>query len=65
MSAQLMEEQIATTAEVTHPATGVKPAIIRTDNLWKTYTMGSEQLHALRGVSFEIQRNEYVAIMGP
>ncbi|MGB5035589.1 MAG: ABC transporter ATP-binding protein [Blastocatellia bacterium] len=27
--------------------------------------MGSEQLHALRGVSFEIQRNEYVAIMGP
>ena len=50
---------------MTHPATGVKPAIIRTDNLWKTYTMGSEQLHALRGVSFEIQRNEYVAIMGP
>ncbi|MBK6313244.1 MAG: ABC transporter ATP-binding protein [Blastocatellia bacterium] len=39
--------------------------MIRTDNLWKTYTMGSEQLHALRGVSFEIQRNEYVAIMGP
>ncbi len=65
MSAQLMEEQIAATAEVTHPVTGVKPAIIRTDDLWKTYTMGSEQLHALRGVSFEIQRNEYVAIMGP
>ncbi len=65
MSAQLMEEQIASTAEVTHAAPGVKPAIIRTDNLWKTYTMGSEQLHALRGVSFEIQRNEYVAIMGP
>ncbi|MCC6743868.1 MAG: ABC transporter ATP-binding protein [Acidobacteria bacterium] len=39
--------------------------MIRTENLWKTYTMGSEQLHALRGVSFEIQRNEYVAIMGP
>ena len=65
MSAHLMEEQIATTPEMTHAAPGVKPAIIRTDNLWKTYTMGSEQLHALRGVSFEIQRNEYVAIMGP
>ena len=65
MSAHLMEEQIASTAEVTHAAPGVKPAIIRTDDLWKTYTMGSEQLHALRGVSFEIQRNEYVAIMGP
>lgn len=65
MSAQLMEEQIASTADVAHAATSVKPAIIRTDNLWKTYTMGSEQLHALRGVSFEIQRNEYVAIMGP
>ncbi len=65
MSAHLMEEQIATTPELTHAAPDVKPAIIRTDNLWKTYTMGSEQLHALRGVSFEIQRNEYVAIMGP
>jgi len=39
--------------------------MIRTENLWKTYTMGSEELHALRGISFEIQRNEYVAIMGP
>jgi putative ABC transport system ATP-binding protein len=39
--------------------------IIRTEDLWKTYVMGSEQLHALRGVSFEIPRNEYVAIMGP
>src|SRR6186713_2506032 len=40
-------------------------ALIETRDLWKNYTMGSEQLHALRGVSFEIQRNEYVAIMGP
>ena len=40
-------------------------AVIRTENLWKTYVMGGVQLHALHGVSFEIQRNEYVAIMGP
>ncbi len=40
-------------------------AMIKTDNLWKTYVMGDEEIHALRGVSFEIQRNEYVAIVGP
>jgi putative ABC transport system ATP-binding protein len=38
---------------------------IRTEDLWKTYEMGAEQLHALRGVSIEIHRGEYVAIMGP
>ena len=40
-------------------------ALIQTDDLWKTYEMGSEKIHALHGVSFEIQRSEYVAIMGP
>lgn len=39
--------------------------VIRTDDLWKTYMMGSEEVHALRGVSFEVQRGEYLAIMGP
>jgi putative ABC transport system ATP-binding protein len=39
--------------------------LIRTDNLWKTYTMGTEQVHALRGVSISIEKGEYVAIMGP
>lgn len=40
-------------------------AMIRTSNLWKTYIMGDEEIHALRGVTFEIKRNEYVAIIGP
>ena len=40
-------------------------AMIRTDDLWKTYEMGSTEVHALQGVSFSIHRNEYVAIMGP
>ena len=40
-------------------------ALIETKELWKTYVMGSEEIHALRGVSIEIQRGEYVAIMGP
>ena len=38
---------------------------IQTEDLWKTYEMGAEQLHALRGVSIEIRKGEYVAIMGP
>jgi putative ABC transport system ATP-binding protein len=40
-------------------------ALIETKDLWKTYVMGSEEIHALRGVSIEIERGEYVAIMGP
>ena len=48
---------------------GVTPegndSIIRTDDLWKTYQMGAEEVHALRGVSFDVQRGEYLAIMGP
>jgi putative ABC transport system ATP-binding protein len=47
---------------------GVAPGadvVIRTQNLWRTYQMGSEEVHALRGVSFDINHGEYVAIMGP
>jgi putative ABC transport system ATP-binding protein len=40
-------------------------ALIETRDLWKTYVMGSEEIHALRGVSLDIDRGEYVAIMGP
>src|SRR5258705_3167901 len=40
-------------------------ALIETRDLWKTYVMGSEEIHALRGVSLDIERSEYVAIMGP
>ena len=40
-------------------------ALIETRDLWKTYIVGSEEVHALRGVSIDIDRGEYVAIMGP
>ena len=40
-------------------------AIIRIRDLTRQYDMGGETIHALRGVSLEIRRNEYVAIMGP
>src|ERR1700688_4270361 len=39
--------------------------VIVTDNLWKTYEMGDQQVNALRGVNLRIRHNEYVAIMGP
>ena len=45
-----------------HVSTG---DVIVVENLWRTYDMGSEQVHALRGVSLSIKHNEYVAIMGP
>jgi putative ABC transport system ATP-binding protein len=40
-------------------------ALIETRDLWKTYVMGTEEIHALRGISIDIERGEYVAIMGP
>src|SRR5580765_6842066 len=39
--------------------------VIKTEELAKVYEMGSEQVHALRGVDVEIRKGEYVAIMGP
>jgi putative ABC transport system ATP-binding protein len=38
---------------------------IKTEALTKMYVMGTEEVHALRGVDIEIRRGEYVAIMGP
>ncbi|MGH9899307.1 MAG: ABC transporter ATP-binding protein [Pyrinomonadaceae bacterium] len=34
-------------------------------DIWKTYQMGDEEVHALRGVSFQVEKNDYLAIIGP
>ena len=39
--------------------------VIEIDDVWKTYSMGTQEVHALRGCSLEVERGEYVAIMGP
>jgi putative ABC transport system ATP-binding protein len=43
----------------------VGPLVISIENVTKLYVMGEETIHALRGVSLSIHRNEYLAIMGP
>src|SRR3981081_712558 len=51
-----------TTANVVRP---VAPIVIDIENITKDYVMGKEVVRALRGVSLQIRRNEYIAIMGP
>src|SRR5437762_7411951 len=40
-------------------------SLISMREIWKTYQMGTEQVHALHGVSFDVARGEYIAIIGP
>ena len=46
------------------PQVGSDTLILMRD-LWKTYEMGAEKVHALHGVTFEVKRGEYLAITGP
>jgi len=40
-------------------------SLISMENIWKTYQMGTEELHALKDVSFQVEKGEYLAIIGP
>ncbi|MFQ5595417.1 MAG: ABC transporter ATP-binding protein [Anaerolineae bacterium] len=40
-------------------------SVIQIENVTKIYQMGEVQVHALRGVSLEVQRGEFIGIMGP
>src|ERR1700756_4246432 len=43
----------------------VGPVVIDIENITKDYVMGEEIVRALRGVTMQIRRNEYLAVMGP
>jgi len=49
----------------TAPGEAWSGPISHAEDLWRTYQMGAEEIQALRGVTFEIQKGEYVAVMGP
>jgi len=62
-----MDEEVATVTAV-QPTNGLprtERSLISMQNIWKTYQMGVEELHALKGVSFEVNKGEYLAIIGP
>jgi putative ABC transport system ATP-binding protein len=55
----------APVVRVLDPAAGMDGHVIHVENLVKTYKMGEVEVHALCGVTFNIERGEVVAIMGP
>ena len=59
-----MESEVAPLS-IQHSTAPPDGILISTQYLWKTYDMGAIAVHALCGISFEIHRGEYVAIMGP
>lgn len=65
MVATMTQPEAKTLVQTETPKAESREVMIRTSELWKTYVMGDEEIHALRGVSFEIKRGEYVAIIGP
>ena len=71
-----MSDATLTITPPVDPEVAIKPSRVETDssaptslismrNIWKTYQMGTEKVHALHGVSFDIPRGEYIAIIGP
>ncbi len=65
MVATMIQPEVKPEIQTQAPNSQTRDVMIRTSDLWKTYVMGDEEIHALRGVSFEIRRGEYVAIIGP
>jgi len=55
----------ASAAEAAAGLAAQNGALILAQDLWRTYQMGAEEIHALRGVSFTIKAGEYLAVMGP
>src|SRR3954463_6823479 len=53
------------TLESTPPAPMLAEHTVRTLDVKRTYKMGTEEVHALKGVTISISRGEYISIMGP
>lgn len=47
--------------ELSHPYN----SLIKMRDIWKTYKMGNQELHALKNVSFDVRQGDYLAIIGP
>ena len=62
---RFMEEENGNGKSPQSPSPASGEMLISMKHIWKTYQMGNEELHALRDVSFEVKRNEYLAIIGP
>jgi len=52
------------TSSIFYPATANTTEMIKIENLHKSYQMGSNSLHVLKGINFEVEEGELVAIMG-
>jgi len=49
----------------THLATKGSKELILLENVWKTYTVGDQQINALSGLALNINEHEFVVVMGP
>ncbi|HEY0656868.1 MAG TPA: ATP-binding cassette domain-containing protein, partial [Pyrinomonadaceae bacterium] len=62
---RFMEKENGNLQTVESSEVAADKALISMRDIWKTYQMGVEELHALRGVSFDVEKGEYLAIIGP
>src|SRR6202051_4273863 len=64
-SVRINSSSLVTLSPATKSIRPVDSIVIDIENITKNYVMGEETVHALRGVSLQIRRNEYIAVMGP
>ncbi len=62
---RFMENENGEPGATSNGAQSSGKTLISMHNIWKTYQMGVEELHALRDVSFQVEKGEYLAIIGP